>query len=280
MIDTAGVVLSGTNILFITLDSLRYDVARTAMREGLTPHLARLLPGGVWEHRQTPGTFTLPAHMAFFSGFLPKLPRPEQPPRLWECRPPAFKTLPPSTFVFDAPNLLDGLAQHGYRTVCVGGVTYFSRETPLGSVLPSLFQQDYWRPEFCSPEPDSTRHQVDCALAVANTNERQPLFLFVNVSATHVPHGHYLGDSADSARSQQAALAYADSHLGRLISTLTRKAPWLIIMCADHGDAFGEDGYRGRGIAHRTVLNVPYAAWHAQPVTLSPHGRTQQQPGH
>lgn len=51
-------------------------------------------------------------------------------------------------------------------------------------------------------------------------------------------------------------------------------------MCADHGDAFGEDGYRGRGIAHPMVLNVPYAAWHAQSVTLSPHGRTQQQPGH
>ncbi|MFC7264300.1 sulfatase-like hydrolase/transferase [Streptomyces lutosisoli] len=81
-------------------------------------------------------------------------------------------------------------------------------------------------------------------------------------------------------RSQQAALAYADPHLGRLISALTREEPWLIIICGDHGDAFGEDGYRGRGIAHPTVLNVPYAAWHAQPVTLSAHGRTQQQPGH
>jgi arylsulfatase A-like enzyme len=277
LIDTAGVVLGGTNILFITLDSLRYDVARTAMRDGLTPNLARHLPGGVWEHRQTPATFTLPAHMAFFSGFLPKLPQPEQPPRLWECRPPAFKAVAPSTFVFDAPNLLEGLAHHGYRTVCVGGVTYFSRETPLGSVLPSMFQQDYWRPEFCSPEADSTRHQVDHALTVADTHTGQPLFLFVNVSATHVPHGHYLGDSTDSAASQQAALAYADTHLGRLIRTLTRKQPWLIIMCADHGDAFGEDGYRGRGIAHPTVLNVPYALWHAQPATLAAHGRTQQQ---
>ncbi|WP_405879626.1 sulfatase-like hydrolase/transferase [Streptomyces sp. NBC_01136] len=129
-------------------------------------------------------------------------------------------------------------------------------------------------------EPDSTRHQVDQAIAVAGRYNRQPLFLFVNVSATHVPHGHCIGDSTDSARSQQAALAYADPHLGRLISTLTSEEPWLIIMCADHGDAFGEDGYRGRGIAHPMVLNVPYAAWHAQSVTLSPHGRTQQQPGH
>ncbi|MEU8779099.1 STM4013/SEN3800 family hydrolase [Streptomyces sp. NPDC048606] len=260
MINAAETIGSGTNILFVTLDSLRYDVARDALADGLTPHLARLLPEGLWEHRQTPGTFTLPAHTAYFSGFLPKLPQPEQPPRLWECRPPAFKTVPPETFVFDAPNLLEGLRRHGYRTVCVGGVTYFSRETPLGSVLPAMFDEDHWRPEFCSPEPDSTRHQVDQALALADTHAGRPLFLFVNVSATHVPHGHYIGQSTDTFTSQKAALAYADAHLGRLITTLTSKGPWLIIMCADHGDSFGDDGYWGRGTARPEVMNVPYAA--------------------
>ncbi|WP_327696849.1 sulfatase-like hydrolase/transferase [Streptomyces sp. NBC_00459] len=99
---------------------------------------------------------------------------------------------------------------------------------------------------------------------VSEQNTNRPLFLFVNVSATHVPHGHYTGDSVDSWRSQAAALAYADEHLGRLVDGLTAKKRWLIIMCADHGDAFGEDGYHGRGIAHPTVLNVPFAAWLSQ----------------
>ncbi|WP_406379789.1 STM4013/SEN3800 family hydrolase [Streptomyces sp. NBC_01618] len=261
-IDAAQVIRSGQPILFVTLDSLRYDVAATAMAGGDTPHLARLLPGQTWERRWTPGTFTLPAHTAFFSGFLPKLPQPHQPPRLWECRPPAFKDVDPQTFVFDAPNLLQGLTSHGYRTVCVGGVTYFSRETPLGSVLPDLFDEDHWRPKFCSPEPDSTRHQIDQALTLADQYSGRPLYLFVNVSATHVPHGHYIGQSADTADSQQAALAYADEHLGRLIDQLTATGPWLIIMCADHGDAYGDDGFHGRGIAHPSVTTVPYAAWY------------------
>ncbi|PWI45617.1 esterase [Streptomyces sp. ICBB 8177] len=259
MIDAAEVVASGMNILFVTLDSLRYDTAETALRDGRTPRLAGLLPAGGWERRTTPGTFTLPAHMAFFSGFLPKRPQPNQPPRLWECRPPAFKTVTSGTFVFDAPNLLQGLGQHGYTTVCVGGVTYFSRETPLGSVLPDMFDQDYWEPRFCSPELDSTRHQVDRALQVADEHEGRPLLLFVNVSATHVPHGHYLGDSHDTALSQQAALAYADEHLGRLVTGLTSRDRWLVILCADHGDAYGEDGYHGRGIIHPTVTTVPFA---------------------
>lgn len=259
-IDAAKVINSGTPILFVTLDSLRYDVAAAALEEGRTPQLARLLPGGKWERRWTPGTFTLPAHIAFFSGFLPKLPTPEQPPRLWECRPPAFKTVDPRTFIFDAPNLLSGLSTHGYRTVCVGGVTYFSRETPLGSVLPAMFDEDHWRPEFCSPDPDSTRHQVDHALTLVKART-SPLYLFMNVSATHVPHGHYLGHSTDTVASQKAALAYADAYLGRLITQLAADEPWLIILCADHGDAFGEDGFHGRGIAHPVVTTVPYAAW-------------------
>ncbi|MFD6229823.1 STM4013/SEN3800 family hydrolase [Streptomyces sp. NPDC060232] len=270
MINARALIESGANILFVTLDSLRYDVARACAHAGDTPRIAAYLPGGAWEERRTPGTFTLPAHTAFFSGFLPKLPQPVQPPRIWECRPPAFKTVDPETFVFDAPSLLAGLSRYGYRTVCVGGVTYFSRETPLGSVLPAMFDEDHWRPEFCSPEPDSTRHQVDHALALAYTHRDRPLFLFVNVSATHVPHGHYLGESSDSWQSQAAALTYADEHLGRLLEQLTATGRWLVIMCADHGDAFGEDGYRGRGIAHPTVMNVPFNAFVTGPRSSLP----------
>ncbi|MEU0037599.1 STM4013/SEN3800 family hydrolase [Streptomyces sp. NPDC006333] len=262
MINTAEIIKSGTNILFATIDSLRYDVARGALESGRTPRLAGLLPDGLWERRQTPGTFTLPAHMAFFSGFLPRLPQPQQPARLWERRPPAFKQVPSETFVFDAPNLLDGLAEHGYRTVCVGGVTYFSSETPLGSVLPAMFHEAHWRPSFCSPEIESTRHQVDQALDVTDRHRgSRPLFLFDNISATHVPHGHYLGRSTDTTASQAAALAYADTHIGRLLDGLADRGRWLVIMCADHGDAYGDDGFHGRGIAHPSVWNVPFAAW-------------------
>lgn len=125
----------------------------------LTPHLARLLPNGCWERRWTRGTFTLPMHMAFFSGFLPKPPAPRQPTRLWECRPPAIKDVDKRTFVFNAPDLLHGLEAHGYRTVCVGGVTYFPRETPLANLLPDLFDEDHWRPISALPSrtPQSTR---------------------------------------------------------------------------------------------------------------------------
>ncbi len=59
------------DIVFVTLDTLRFDVADTELAAGRTPNLAKLLPGGRWERRHTPATFTFPAHQAFFAGFLP-----------------------------------------------------------------------------------------------------------------------------------------------------------------------------------------------------------------
>ncbi|MFI0895637.1 STM4013/SEN3800 family hydrolase [Streptomyces sp. NPDC020983] len=257
----ANSVVGRRNILLITFDSLRFDAARASLLAGLTPNIARLLPGGRWEERRTQGSFTLPAHMAFFSGFLPVPSGPGRPMRLLACRARHGTTIGERTFVFDAPDIVRGLAGLDYRTVCIGGVGFFSRETELGSVLPALFQEAHWSPGTAPDCPESTRHQVDLAM---DTLRGQPpdkrLFLFMNVSATHTPHFGYLaGADADSWESQCAALAYADGQLGRLFDSLPEHSPWLVIMCADHGDAFGEDGHRGHGIAHPAVWSVPYA---------------------
>jgi hypothetical protein len=257
----ANSVVGTRNILLITFDSLRFDVARASLLAGLTPNLARLLPGGRWEERRTQGSFTLPAHMAFFSGFLPVPSGPDRPMRLLACRAQRGTTIGERTFVFDAPNIVSGLAGLGYRTVCIGGVGFFSRETELGSVLPAMFQEAHWSHDTSPDCADSTRNQVDLAMA---TLREQPshkrLFLFMNVSATHTPHFGYLaGSDSDSWESQCAALAYADGQLGQLFAALPGRGSWLVVMCSDHGDAFGEDGHRGHGIAHPAVWSVPYA---------------------
>ena len=51
--------LIGTHdVLFMTLDALRYDVATRTLGEGRTPNLAGVLALGGWEMRHTPGSFT------------------------------------------------------------------------------------------------------------------------------------------------------------------------------------------------------------------------------
>jgi len=166
------------------------------------------------------------------------------------------------TYVFDdVPNIVEGFARLGYRTICIGGVGFFSKTTELGRVLPGMFQDSYWSTDTSVNSPASTELQVDLAeKLIAETPEDQRIFMFVNVSATHEPHHMYLPDAEDdSARTQAAALAYADQHVGRLFAILRRRGPCLTILCADHGTAFGEDGYWGHGIPHPVVWTVPYA---------------------
>ena len=257
----ANAVVGQRNILLITMDSLRYDVARAAHAAGDTPELARHLPASGWQARHAPGSFTYPSHHAIFAGFLPKPARPGTPEsRLFECRPPEGKQVRPTTYVIDGDNLVTGLAGAGYHTACIGGVDYFAGQTPLGRVFPKMFAESHWNTSFASAEPDSTRHQVDQAHAILKENDDRLLMMFLNVSATHVPHHHYLPepDAVDGWRSQYAALAYADGQIGRLFGILPDHGDWLVVICADHGDAFGDDGYDGHVNAHPAVMTVPY----------------------
>ncbi len=186
--------LIGTHdVALVTLDTLRYDVARDALARGQTPALAALLPGGIWERRHTPGSFTYAAHHAFFAGFLPTPEGPGPHPRLFAARFPGSETTVDGTFVFDAPDLVTGFAGLGYHTVCIGGVGFFNQRSPLGRVLPGLFAESHWEESFGVTDPSSTENQVRRVLEVL---DRLPadrrLFLFLNVSALHQPNRIYL----------------------------------------------------------------------------------------
>jgi len=254
--------LIGTHdILLMTLDTLRYDVAQDMLVQGRTPNLAKLLPPSGWEKRHSPGSFTYAAHHAFFAGFLPAPAIPGQHPRLFAARFPGSETTTEATFVFDAPDIVTGLADLGYHTVCIGGVGFFNKASPLGSVLPGLFHESHWRPELGVTDPHSTEHQIDLACALLERLEPdRRLFLFINISAFHQPNYFYLpGCTQDSLASHGAALAYVDSQLLRLFEALRKRSPILTILCSDHGTAYGEDGYTGHRIAHPVVWTVPYA---------------------
>lgn len=247
--------------MLMTLDTLRYDVACEAMASGRTPHFRQLIPGGCWEQRHTPGSFTYAAHHAFFAGFLPTPVGPGPHPRLFASKFPGSETTTEETFVFDAPNVIRGLADHGYHTACVGGVGFFNRQSELGSVFPEMFHESHWDSTLGVTDRDSTRNQVDCACEILERIESDVrLFLFINVSAIHQPNCIYLdGAEVDSADSQTAALAYVDSCIPALIDRLRRRAPTLCIITSDHGTAYGEDSLWGHRLSHPCVWNVPYA---------------------
>ncbi len=256
----ADALIGTHDVLFITLDTLRFDVAEAALSQGLTPHLAAVLPEGRWEERHSPGSFTYAAHHAFFAGFLPTPVAPGRHPRLFAAAFGGSETTAPTTCVFEEADIVSGLAGRGYHTVCIGGVGFFNKQTPLGCVLPGLFAESHWDPTLGVTDPRSTENQV--ARAVRSIERLPPgrLFLFLNVSALHQPNCFYVpGAVSDSPETQAAALAYVDGRLPPLFRAMQRRAPALTVICSDHGTAYGEGGYVGHRVGHPVVWAVPYA---------------------
>src|SRR5262245_23327763 len=116
------------DVVFVVLDTPRFDVADRLMLEGKTPHFATAI-GGAWEKRLTPACFTYAAHHAFFAGFLPVPVAPGIHPRLFACAFEGSRTIARQTKVFDAPDVIRGFAALGYRTVSIGGVGFFNPAT-------------------------------------------------------------------------------------------------------------------------------------------------------
>lgn len=257
----ARALVPSHDVLLITLDTLRYDVASDALELGLTPNLAKLLPEGRWEPRHSPGSFTYAAHHAFFAGFFPTPLQGGWHPRPFAARFAGSETSTAETCIFETPDIVSGFASKGYRTICIGGVGFFNKLTPLGSVLPGLFQHSLWSPELGVTDPRSTANQVESAARILeDISPTQRVFLFMNVSALHQPNCIFLpGETRDSKRTQAAALAYVDSQLPRLFHAMSSRNPTLVYIFADHGTAYGEDGYQGHRLAHPTVWTVPYA---------------------
>jgi arylsulfatase A-like enzyme len=254
-------VVGTHDLVLLSLDTLRYDVAAELAAAGRTPTIRRALPGGVWERRHTPASFTYPAHWAFLTGFLPTPAEPGCHPRLFAARFPGSETTGESTWVFHGPDLVSGLADAGYHTVCVGGVGFFNQLSPLGAHLPGLFAESHWEPGFGVTAPASFEAQLDRVERIlARLAPDRRLFLLLNVSAVHQPNRFYLpGATEDSRASHAAALEYVDRHLGRLFALLAARGLCFVVACSDHGTAYGEDGYHGHRIAHETVWTVPYA---------------------
>ncbi len=257
-------IVGRDDLLLLTLDTLRYDVAAELAAAGRIPNLARHLPGGAWERRHAPGSFTYASHQAMFAGYLPTPAAPGPHPRLFAARFAGSETTAGGTFVFDTPDLVSGLATAGYRTVCVGGVGFFNKRGAIGGVLPGMFQESHWETGFGVTSPTSFEAQVACAERVlSRLPAERRLFLFVNASALHQPNWFHLPgasrETGDTRATHAAALEYVDRHVGRLFAAMSARRRCFAIVCSDHGTTYGEDGYTGHRLGHEAVWTVPYA---------------------
>lgn len=276
------------NVLFITIDSCRLDTARTAT----TPNLDRL---GPLIACHTTATFTLPAHLSFFSGFLPVPMKPckflGEYDRLWR----SLAARPTAMSVYqwiETATVLEHYRQAGYRVLGTGGVQFFDPSNSA-NLLPTMFDIfDY------HGIPAGNLVPANLPILTANALEpvirdalgQPPFFAFANMNETHYPYlspdcsndsgtAVALGIMQDAAavkrytkvkepelrrllapalKRQREALQWIDRRLGRVMALLMEAAQTtLVVVCSDHGDSFGEGGFIGHGHPGAEVMAVP-----------------------
>lgn len=260
------------SVLLITLDSCRYDTFQRATLR----HLPQV---GPLHRAEAPGYFTYASHAAMWVGFTPGVARSRRPwlnpkmGRIFRLGNAGFAR-PDScdAFTLQGASIVEGFARQGYCTIGSGAVGWFDTDTDTGRLLTHAFDQFHF-----SGAPWHLRQQlawIDQQLAA--TPSEQPCFVFLNVGETHVPYWHegapwpqgpspclpFGGDAAlgercsrrRSRRQQRLCLEWVDAELAPL---LARFAASTVLVCADHGDCWGEDGLWEHGISHWATLTVP-----------------------
>lgn len=253
-------IVSDHNILFLCLDTLRYDVAIKTQEEGTTPTLNKF---GDWVECMAAGNFTYPSHHSMFIGFLPA---PIHAKSITDRELLFFpkniglgKQAPQNAFLYEGENFIQGLANIDYHTLCIGGVSFFDKRSDIGKIFPNMFIESHWQPKFGCSNKDSAKHQVDYAIKCINRIEPdKKVFCYINFSAIHYPNFHYGDGKADNLDTHRLALEYVDSTLEGLFECVKNKGKTLVIVTSDHGTCYGEDGFQFHGINHPNVNTVPY----------------------
>jgi len=262
--------MAATDVLFISLDSCRYDTFAASHQAGAIPNLASV---GSLHRAMAPSYFTYGSHAAFWMGFTPGVVGSSEPwlnPKAGKLFRMAFSGSSgrdEEGFRLEGGNLIEGFRRLGYRTIGSGAVDWFDPSSATGAMLGAPFESFQFAGNTWSlgAQLDWIEAQLACPPA------EQPLFCFLNVGETHVPYWHEGANwerwpspcvpfggadcsASESACRQRACLEWVDQQLASL---LQRFMDGTVLVCADHGDCWGEDGLWEHGISHPATLTVP-----------------------
>jgi arylsulfatase A-like enzyme len=244
------------NQIFLTLDSLRYDV----FKEANTPFLDTFQTSKAYTH----ATYTLPAHESFFVGKLPHsfdkgifdtCARSNRKTQKQQWRLLNPESDGPAHHKLQGKNIIDGFNKKGYKTIGTGAVSWFDVRKPAHLKVVDDFQkfQFFGQYTFADQQISFVRKEI------ANANK--PYFAFINFGETH--HSFRIspndtatdyGNTSKCYTAQMRCAHFLDNKIKELLTGLKNVE---VIFCADHGECMGENGFWGHSFHHEKVLEVP-----------------------
>jgi choline-sulfatase len=237
------------NVLLITVDTVRADhTSLYGYARPTTPVLAEIAARGVRFERAVAASPTtrqsLPALL--FGRYPSRLPFD-----------PASST--PRLLDHSLPTLASILAGAGYRTHALFAVGEVLNDEALVGFAStdsvSLHGRGYKR-------PNNAVEVTDRALAWIGKPAPEPWFLWIHYFDPHhpyqVPVGAPKNFGDEPLDRYDAEIAHADAQIGRLVAGMKPAGETLLVVTADHGEAFGERGvhFHGKNL-HEEQTRVP-----------------------
>jgi membrane-anchored protein YejM (alkaline phosphatase superfamily) len=262
------------DFLLMTWDSCRYD----AYVQARTPKLDRYCQA---RRGWAQATYTLPAHVAMFQGFLPHAATPEPlynrfRQQIWRISHRNIHVKPLVTLPKESSSIVAGLRNRGYCTVGSGAMDWF-RDAPM---LQDGFEH------FEVPGTQARKQNQFVFDAVARHGRHRPCFVFMNYGETHSPFRHEDMPAEDKSVDQRfkrrrlynqaglfqddwtfdqeafdrqvACAEFLDQRTGEVLEMFRQRGrPTTVVICGDHGECFGEHGMWGHAFYHEKVMEVP-----------------------
>lgn len=234
-------VARGADVFLWTFESASRDALSLYGGPAQTPFLDSLARGGAWTSNHfAPCPMTTEAHQALYT----------------------------SSYRGDLDSALPLLKSDGYR--CVYLTPYRTAHYGLAAVIDRFGFDAHLDRAVLSSGRDSELLSRGLELVLAEA-KGAPVFLHVHTANAHLPY--FVEDSErfrrfpsnDDRGRYLNSLEETDALLSRFVSAFSaaRGAPPLVAVSSDHGQSFGERGYRSHGSAvTREQLNVPLVLSH------------------
>jgi membrane-anchored protein YejM (alkaline phosphatase superfamily) len=256
-----GEYTGSDNFLLITLDSCRWDTFNNARAPCLKSK-------GNFMKAYAQGTYTLPSHISMFTGIFPNTA--EAVPYYNRFKKSLFRKpindSPVDAFVVlpaDSEDIISSMGKMGYETFGCGAMEWFKN-----TILHSKF-------DAFNHTGINIEKQLEWTLEKIK-KIKKPFFSFINIGETHEPYKieNVIPSSLSRARMRSFSnegFLHADyenqiksiEYIDRKLKPFFDKVQYLqdnrtiVIVCADHGECFGEDGLYGHGFYHPKVMEVP-----------------------
>src|SRR4029450_5428143 len=174
------------DVLFVTLDSCRYD----AFAQARVPNMRAL---GPLVRAWSPSHFTFGSHAAFFMGFTPGNATRAEPyvnpkfAKIFRMSGGGHPGQQQAYFDLDGRSIIDGFNRRGYATIGTGAVGWCDPASATGRVLAADFGRFHY------PGRQAALREQGPWLLDATREARasgRPIFAFLNLGETHVPYWH------------------------------------------------------------------------------------------